>query len=423
MNKLSTILLVCLTAACSSDSPKPEIVDQVDDEVIVEQEQEGDEEESKLLFTRITLFSFEGTGESDNGNVFEINLFNDKVAEVKNLSVELGLDKNVQFNAQSKTEALFTNSFFVEDVGLDYKVVSYSTSSMENYSIGSYLNFVDATESPSFLQVTSNNNQIYGLHKEEELKEGALVKTFVINQINKSTGELEIFWSFEDEVSKDLDLEIGVGFPNTGISASKDFLHLSYGLFDTEGPIGGGNTIFHIDVYDIRTKEIVQSFNSSEPLGLIYNGDFLCLKIENRLELHNLKTGETSVFENEDLSQIIFGKPSYGFVSDDKLIFTSSSNSPGMGIELINVLNFNSGQVEFLQLTSIKEQLHHIPADVFINSESFSVQFEEKLYFISYSYEIEGAVKSEIMIINFDGQVLDYITTPTNDEIKGIFVN
>lgn len=410
MKKIVVLPLIFWIISCSSDTVVSEIENQVDDE-------------TPPLFNQLTLLSYPLNGGVIDQTLFEIKMDPNGESSITNLSQEFNLGENISFQIQSKNQVLIRESYWVENIGIKYKIVSKILNQEKIAIIDSYLDFIEAEEPSFFEAVAANNDYIFGLHYVQENGISDLVERYSINRVNVATNEVETFWSLADEKRTGLDLDLGVGWGDTGISVNHEYLFLDYHLYDTDSPMGTELVTHHIEIYDVKTKELVRSFNSNERLGLIHNNNFMCISTDGKLELYDFKTNQTKTFDNGNVLPLNFGRPSYGFVTDSVLVAGFSSGAPQSGIMNITFFNFDSNEAEVFNIFDLKEQLVHIPSNVSVKGDAFSVEFDKERFLIAYSYEIDGVIKHEVSWVDFDYKVIGYFELPANYAPQLIFAN
>lgn len=431
MRYLSAFLIVFLFIRCSSDSVKaePEIEQQPEEEVVVEEdgteevEETEDDEENQSLFNRLTIFSYEANGTVEESFWHKITLSDDLQSDISNITQVYNLNPYVSVGQQSKSEVIFSYSAASEANGAFVrKHVLFNIDTNTEIVFEDLLDQVGATENSSEFQLISNSNNFYGLYRENLIFDGNEIENYFVIQIDKMSGSQETLWSYEDVLRNDLEIDLGFGFPNTGVSSNNDYLFLSYTEYDydTPGFVEEKDT-HYIQVFDSNSQEVIKSFSSENPIGLVQNNNFICLSIDGALELYNLNTNLAKRFDDLNFN---LGKPSYGFVNDSKFIFGAGSSAPGLGILYITSVDFNSGLIESIVISDVlKNSLEHIPSDVFLKGEAFTVEFEKERIICAYSYELDGEIKNELTFLSLEGEVLDYIELPSGYAPRFVFVN
>lgn len=422
MRYLTNLLVVILFVGCSSDAieSEPEMKQQLEEDVAQEAE-----EKNQQLFSQLTIFSYQPNDTGEESFWYKIMLSDDLQSDILNISETYNLNSNATVVQQSKSEVMFSYlSSSVSDANGGYirKHVSFDVDKNIEIEFENLLSKVNAIYDSFELQLISNTNNFYGLYRETSILEGNEIEKYFIAQINKESNMQETLWSYEDVLLTDLEIDLGFGFQNTGISANDDYLFLAYSAYDydTVGSIEEKNT-YYVQVFNTFSKEVIRTFNSDNPIGLLQSDNFICLSIDGELELYDLNTNQSKRIEG---SKIYFDGPGYGFVNNSKFIFGASSGAPGIGIQLLAFLDFDTAQMQSIVLSDLlKANLDHIPSNVFIKGETYSVDFEKELILWAYSYEVEGDTKYELIFLDLDGEVLDYIELPNEFAPRIILIN
>jgi len=400
MKKPSIFCLALLFIACSSDSEEPEIINQPDDEVVMEEEIEEEESFTFPFGVSVILKEFSNPVQRE-GQFYSVNFTRgqSQPSEPLNLSQIIGLDLDASIIDNGQNNVLL----FVQKSGTAQK--EYLTYNFDTQRI--YV--VNRTE----LLLPSDSCFFDGTH------------------IGANT---ENIWAFNYDLCPDVDgLVLFVQNYDSGLNsnplildsaytgdsfhriwATDEYFYAHFDSFDAENPEGfvGDGLI----VYDANSLEVVYETRTPETKIPVVDGDKMILrKGSETMELYDLELKE-SLFSNQ-ISRFegpfFEGKISNASIFQNRVggLMTNGSGAPG----LPGVYDFENNSIDIFNSETYSNFFGttDFPAPDPAREPQFVLfDLESESFVVLYSAVTGGSGSfsnpdfSGLVFMNFNGEIL-----------------
>lgn len=424
MKKFAIFYMTLFFMACSSESPMPEAdpEQQTDDEIIVddegkeemEEEMEDDDATVEVPFEKVVLIAIDLDNTTLENIFYEVELNSNGETTIKNLSQEFGFQDLLSFELQPNGTMVFLDDLGIGSDGQPVrKVFVRNLKTGITSVIEDYFNIIEARDLSKIFTVKSNSENLFGLIFEDEIIDGSLFANYEIYKSNLDTNISEQIWSSEAPSFNQRKIDFGSQIHKRGVIVSQDYLSLDYAILEPDA-----QNQYLIDVFDVNSMQPLKLIDSDSPMTLIQQTEsYLLLSKPGKLELHDLVSNTFKTSDNTNVSNL---RIDHAFIDKSKLIFGRITGNSSFNT--LKFLDFDSNSFTSIGINDLRRSLVHIPSNSPLEGVEYTVDFENEIYLIVYSYFISGSRKYELGVFKFSGELISYFKLPKHNFFS-IFVN